>query len=260
MDHTVINRRMIAWVFRNPVLALDLKEYVGDGVCLSMGWSDGPESENLYHVTMHSRSSMSDSLGLPISDLLRKTGLYDDPPEPLTDEEELFQQLSRHRQKNTPRVAAHITRSGRKVWTPATYGDGFDNKLLESTTSRIRKRRSARPAPYEFRSHQKIQPCNPSSDSSDGEWPEPARRRISTGKSKLLRQEKRLERISSESRSHHIHQTRRWELEDGRRCRTAFRGRPELVLKQRPHIPKNAPAEEWLSRLEKEGYELEEVR
>lgn len=99
-----------------------------------------------------------------------------------------------------------------------------------------------------------------SSSSSDDEWPEPVRRRIYTGTSKLIRENKRLERIYNSNKRHRIHQTRWWELEDGRRCRTAFKGRPDLVLKQRPNIPKAAPPAVWLSRLQKEGYELEEVK
>lgn len=133
-----------------------------------------------------------------------------------------------------------------------------DLEELTNSPPRSQHQRT-RLAPYNTRSRSHIRPHGSDSESSD-EWPEPARHRVSTGQAKLLRQEKRLRRIFSGNKNHRIHQTRRWELEDGRRCRTAFRGRPDLVLKERPHIPENSPPETWLSILEAEGYELEEVR
>lgn len=153
---------------------------------------------------------MSQNLGDPIPEPLRKTGLYE-PLQPLTDDDD-------------------------------------DDDYCDSRFHLPDQLQRSSPTPYS------------SSDSSDCEWPEPVRDRIFTGKSKHIREQKRLQRIRSSNKSHRIHQTRRWELEDGRRCRTAFKGRPDLVLKQRPCIPKGTSPKAWLSRLEKEGYDLEEVK
>lgn len=170
---------------------------------------------------------MSGNSNKPYCELLRETGLYE-PLEPLTDEE------------------------------------------ISDTPTRLHNRRQQLPShpTYEYQAHRikrrtsdsVTSSDSSSTDSSDGEWPEPIRRDIFTGDEKLIREEQRLGRISSSSKRHRIHMTRRWELEDGRRCRTAFKGRPDLVLKQRPCIPKDAPPEVWLSTLQKEGYELEEVK
>lgn len=51
-----------------------------------------------------------------------------------------------------------------------------------------------------------------------------------------------------------------WHLDDARRAVTAFRGRPDMLCKNRLVVPKETPPNEHLSLLKRHGYKLIKIR
>jgi hypothetical protein len=103
-------------------------------------------------------------------------------------------------------------------------------------------------------------PPSPESDPESDTWPSPLRtkaRGSRRSEQRMLDRKKRIQELGSE---HHIYQSMCWEVEDGRRCSTGFKGRSDLVLADRVRVKKGSPPEEWIERLQKAGYDFKEVK
>ena len=95
-------------------------------------------------------------------------------------------------------------------------------------------------------------------ESSD--WPDPIWEFAFNGKRREECRVARDLRIKGMQKTHEMYQSRHWQLDDGRRTRTSFKGRPELTLKDRPFIPAGAPQKIWLQTLEEADYDFREIR
>jgi len=72
-------------------------------------------------------------------------------------------------------------------------------------------------------------------------------------------QNERVGRIQRAGRVVRMYQSRHWAMPEARKCKTSYRGRPELVTSMRPAIPSDAPPAEWLRILHDSDYEIFEV-
>lgn len=142
-------------------------------------------------------------------------------------------------------------------------------KLCEAPTSApsyagrrpSRKRKSLRSEDESsITAQRKKRPRLLSPDSEPEVWPKALRQRCLNAHNKEQRRQRRLAELRREDRRYSVYRSRHWELDHGRLCSSAFRGRSDLVLLDRPHLSHNSPPEVWVRELKRRKYDFVEVK
>jgi hypothetical protein len=182
-------------------------------------------------------------MSLPLSAELIKTGLFNEL-EDLSDTE-----LENH--LPSPQ-RLHPSRVPRKPL------GNISNTITRSLKSRYRRSSLQRTTPPPS-TLQLNTPLSPESDPASDVWTEMKWAKPHGDHNSKKRAAQRDERICKMSKCHTVFQSTCWELEDGRRTSTAYKGRPDLILKDCAEFSSDDSAAERIAKLKSAGYEFREV-
>lgn len=101
---------------------------------------------------------------------------------------------------------------------------------------------------------------NAGSDQCSNTWSATSRISLSSLEEKERRKRQRIEKNQTQGKDVAVYFSTFWQLEDGLRSSSGYKGRPGFVLKDVPVLPEESSPSAWIKILEEADYEFREVK